>query len=275
MISSNGAVQFILDEQYLSDPPGSYLGMSWVPTDFLPWLRNPQRDARYGIVGALRIRFHGSDDVFEMPCALTTRLCFQLDLVHLSRGVAKCLTDHDRIITWDAIGLRVGGVRIPHVTNARGLKIATVEVLAPFIEIVHPLHNSSGPAPDGNITRVLFNIDDTLHHACIPIAYHDMLADVEPAPAYRPPILGCPILGYGTLRFKFDDSNDVHTFRCALVAADWNAWTLSRQAILEHMYSDGYEQPHFTAQHLVAHGVSIPLVQLSPSVWATLLLPED
>lgn len=277
LVPSNDTVNFILDEQYLRDPPGHVVGMSYIPTDWLPWLRNPLRGptVQSDIVGTLRFRLHGSDHVFETPCALTTRMCFQLDLVHLTRGVTRCLTLDSRRITWGESGLRVGGVHIPHILNSRGFKIVKVEVLAPFHEIVPPLHSLSGPLPGGDITRVRFNIRDDLFHACIPLAYNDLLEDIVPVPPYRPPIMGFPIMGYGTLRIKFEGSNAVHTFHCALLAAGWDAWCLSRQAILEHMYSDGSEQPHFTAQHLIVRDASVPLMEPLSSVWATLLLPED
>lgn len=262
LVSSNGAVNFILDEQYLRDPPGHIMGMSYILTDWLPWLCSPLTASQSGIIGTLQFRFHGSNDIFETPCTLTMRMCFQLDLVHLTRGITECISHHNRVMTWDSSGLRVGGVRIPHILNARGLKIAKVEVLAPFHEIVPPLHFSSGPIPGGDITRVRFNIRDDLHHACLPLAYNDLLDDVVPAPPYRQPIMGYPIFGYGTLRIKFEGSNDVHTFHCAL-------------RILEHMYSDGSEQLHFTAQHLVVRDASVPLMEPSDSVWASLLLPED
>jgi hypothetical protein len=133
LVSSNSAVNFVLDEQYLCDQPGRIVGMSYIPTDFLPWLQDRYPGMSPDIVGTLRFRFHGSDDIFETPCALTTRLCFQLDLVHLTRGVTQCLSDDACVMTWDKTGLRVGGVRIPHCVNARGLKVAKVEILAPFI----------------------------------------------------------------------------------------------------------------------------------------------
>ena len=167
-----------------------------------------------------------------------------------------------------------GCVCIPHCVNARGLKVAKVEILAPFIEIVPPSHSFSGPPPGGDVARVCFHVCEDMSHACIPIAYSDLLDDVEPVPPFRVAMGSCPIFGYGMLRVKFEGSNDIHFFRCALFAAGWDAWCLSRQNILEHMYSDGSEQPHFTSSHLVVRDALVPLVGPYTSVWASIELSE-
>ena len=252
MQTRNDSVCFILDEQFLDDPPGHILGMSYIPTDWVPWLRDTLPEMLPDVVGTLRFRFLGSDDIFETPVTLTTKLCFQLDLVHLTRGVTKCMTRDDPRMEWDpAVGLTVGGVRIPHVVNSRGLKVAQVEVLAPFIAIIPPVSDMSGPTEEGDPAHVLFSVKN-IPHALIPLHYNEWLHDVEPAPALRAPFFGCPAFAYGTLRVRFHGGHEIHPLRSALLAGGWNQFYLSYRTVPEH---------------LLAHGHS-------PSVRATIIPPE-
>ena len=186
----------------------------------------PVADDAEEVVGTLRFSFRGVDQVFETLCQLTRNMTFQFDLVHFRQRITRCVTSAAQI-DFDGRVLRVGGVRVPHITNRRGLKVAHVQVYPSQVEYVPRLRHDCCPIPDCSPRFLKFKVHYEDVIALILASGRDCLDDYELASPYQPCELGFPVLGLGTLRLVFNNNLcHIYEFRCAVLMDNFDEWRL-------------------------------------------------
>jgi hypothetical protein len=264
-------VRVVLDEQFLQDDPEDMSGMSYIPTDFLPWLhevctvQSEDHHLVFSLLGRLRFRLYPSMEVLELPCRLAPNLCFQLDLASLLRGRHRNLTS-DNGFSFESETLRLGDTTIESERNAQNLLLARAMIIPPMHDS-QTVNSNWGPR-EQDPSRWLFHIRDTVSLALIPSSYAMFLTNVEPPTPYEPPILGHPVVSKGTLNLclnSYESPPSVHSFPCAVLARDFADFVLSQHAI-EALELPGSSSPSIQGNFLHFCGQRLPLRWPFPSL---------
>jgi hypothetical protein len=271
-------VPVVIDEQFLPDALTNFSGMSFIPTDFLPWLHNVREVTQepanlvFPLQGTIRFRLYPSTDVLELPCRLAPNMCFQFDLASLLHGRHRNLTS-DSSFSFQERTLRLGDLHIPLRQNSQGLLLADACIIPPVDDIM-TIRGPYGPRPE-DAYRWLFRICDSVSMALIPSAFASFLRDTQSSSPYQPPILGFPVVSTGTLRLCMDPYETpprVCSFKCAVLARDFHDFVLSQHAI-EAYPLPGFPPPRIVNNALHFGGRVLPF-RLPPKALSVKVLPH-